>query len=524
MKRALIILLTLVVAVSAFAGGGGEAAMTEDVVLRYNNGAEPESLDPALVTGVPEHNIYMALFEGLVTYDPETLDPVPGVAERWESNADGTQWTFYLREDARWSDGVAITAQTVVDSWLRTLAPETASEYAYMQTMVVEGAADYNGGDGGPDVVGIRAIDDYTFQVDLSVPAAYFVTMLPHYAFAIHPLHVIEEYGDQWTRPGNIVSNGPFILDEWIPQDRIVVIKNDTYWDADAVQLDQIVFYPIDEENTSLNLFLQGQIDWIETVPNARLDEMKLRDDYHNNAAFITYYYIFNTTIEPLDDARVRRALSMAIDRTELVEQVTRGGQFPAFGLTPPLANYPAVVGFEEDFDEARRLLAQAGYPNGDGFPTFTILYNTSEGHRRIAEYVQQKWNEVLGIDVEILNQEWGTYLDSRDALNFDIARAGWQGDYIDPNSFLDMFITDGPQNDGKWSNAEYDELIETALTQSGQRRLNTLREAEELLMEELPIMPMYFYATSNWIDTDVWGGWYTNILDLHPFKNIYRR
>ena len=524
MKKILIILLTLFVAMSAFARGGDEVGMTEQVVLRYNNGAEPESLDPALVTGVPEHNIYMALFEGLVTYDPETLEPVPGVAERWESNDDGTQWTFYLRDDAAWSDGVPITAQTVVDSWLRTLAPETASEYAYMQTMVVEGAADYNSGDAGADVVGIRALDETTFQVDLSAPAAYFVSMLAHYAYSIQPLHIIEEFGDEWTRPANIVSNGPFLLDEWIPQDRIVVIKNPDYWDADVVELDQIVFYPIDDQNTALNLFLQDQIDWIEEVPNARLDEMKLRDDYHNNAAFITYYYIFNTEVEALDDVRVRQALSYAIDRTELVEQVTRGGQFPAYGLTPPLANYPEVVGFEEDFEEARDLLADAGYPNGDGFPTLTILYNTSEGHKRIAEYVQQKWNEVLGIQVEILNQEWGTYLDSRDAGDFDISRAGWQGDYIDPNSFLDMFITGSSQNDGKWSNAEYDELIETALTQSGETRLDTLREAEEMLMEELPIMPFYYYATSNWIDTDVWGGWYTNILDIHPFKDIYRK
>jgi len=269
-------LLMAFVAVAVFAEGTQETE-DEEIVFRLNNGTEPESLDPALISGVPENQIYMGLFEGLVVPDPETLQAKPGIAERWEVSDDGRTYTFYLREDAVWSDGVDITAQTVRDSWLRFLNPETAADYTYMMVdeAMVLGAADYNSGEAGPEAVQIRAVDEKTFQVTLDRPRAFFVDMLNHYAFAVHPLHVIEEYGDAWTRPGNIVSNGPFTLDTWVPQDRIELVKNPTYWDAENVQLDRVVLYPIDDQNTALNLYQDGQIDWLKTVAPARLDEMK---------------------------------------------------------------------------------------------------------------------------------------------------------------------------------------------------------------------------------------------------------
>ena len=536
MKKLLIILLVLAVAATAFAGGKGEQAPApekeaaapakEPVVFHYNNLTEPQSLDPAVVTGVPEHRIYMALFEGLVAYHPETLAAVPGVAESWEISDDGLTITFKLRKDAIWSDGTPVTAPQFVKSWLRFLDPELAAEYTYMMNMVIKGAEAYNSGEAGPEAVQIRAPDDYTFQFDLIGPAPYALDMLTHYAFAVHPIHAIEKYGDDWIRPDNIVSNGPFVLEEWTPQDKLVVVKNDKYWDAGAVKLDKIVFYPIEDENTSLNLFLDGQLDWIELVPDARLDEMKLHPTYKVAPAFITYYYIFNTKREPLDDTRVRKALAMAIDRQELVDKVTRGGQFPAFGITPPLAYYPKVVAFKEDVEGAKKLLAEAGFPGGKGFPKFTILYNTSEGHKRIAEYVQQKWAETLGIQVDIMNQEWGTYLDTRFTGNFDISRAGWQGDYVDPNTFLDMWITDSDLNDGKWSNKEFDDLIfKAARMPAGQERLDALSRAEEIMIgEDMAIMPFYYYTRTNWIDTNKWGGWYKTILDIQPWKDIYKK
>jgi len=529
MKKVLFVLLAAVIAFS-FLSCEKEKEMTETeskepVELVFNNEAEPESLDPAIIEGVPEHNIYMMLFEGLVTYDPETLDAVPGVAESWDVSDDGLTWTFNLRDDAVWTDGTPVTAQQFVDSWLRFLNPETAAAYTYMMNMVIEGASAYNSGEAGPEAVQIRALDDKTFQFDLVGPAPYVLGMLSHYAFAVHPTQTVEEFGSEWTKPENIVTNGPFKLAEWMPHDKIVVEKNESYWDAENVQLDKITVYPIDDQNTSLNMYKQGEIDWIQTVPQNMIEEMKLDDNYHVNASFITYYYFLNTEVEPLDDVRVRKALGMTIDRQELVDQVTREGQFPAYGITPPLANYPAVEGFEEDFDAARELLAEAGFPNGEGFPEFTILYNTSEGHKAIAEYVQQKWKEELNIDVTIENQEWATFISNRQGGNFEIGRAGWQGDYVDPNTFLDMFIKGSGNNDGRYDNPEYDALIRKAsLMPGGEERYAVLREAEELLIDEMAIIPFYFYTTSNWIDTDTWGGWYETILDVHPFKFIYKK
>ncbi len=540
MKKLLFALLIMAIAFSAFAGGNKEKAApakaapaataapvkAEPVVFKFNNGTEPQSLDPAEIQGVPEHNVYMSLFEGLVTYNPKTLAAEPGLAKSWDKSSDGLTWTFHLRK-TNWSDGTPITAQQVVDSWLRFLNPKTAAVYAYLPGMIIKGAADYNAGKTGPESVAIKALDDYTFQFTLNGPAPYALGMLSHYAFAVVPLQTIAKYGTKWTRPENIVTNGPFKLVEWTPHDKIVMEKNPEYWDAGNVKIDKLIFYPIEDENTALNMYKQGSLDWIQTVPDAQLDQMKLDPTYHVNAAFITYYYEFNTTKKPFNNPDVRKALSMAINRQELVDKVTRGGQFPAFGLTPPLADYPAVVAFKEDPAKAKELLAKAGYPNGKGFPKTTILYNTSEGHKKIAEYVQQKWKEVLNINVSIENQEWATYLDNRQHQNFDVCRAGWQGDYVDPNTFLtDLLQSKAGNNDGRYSNPKYDALLaKAAKLPDGKERMGILRQAEELAIgQDMAVMPFYYYTTSNWINTNVWGGWYTNILDVHPFKDIYKK
>jgi len=535
MKKLIVIAMLLLLVVPAFIFAGGDQeekdmapAAAEPVVFRFNNGAEPESLDPAVIEGVPEHNVYTSLFEGLVSYNPETLGAEPGVAESWDVSDDALTWTFHLRKDAVWSDGVNITAQQFVDSWLRFMDPETAAVYAYLPAMIIKGAAEYNAGEGAAEDVAIRALDDYTFQFELTGPAPYALGMLTHYAFAVVPMHAIEEFGDSWTRPENMVSNGPFNLKTWIPQDKIVMVKSPSYWDRDAVSIDEIIYFPIDDQNTSVNMYLNGEVDWIQEVPPNQLDKMKLDKGYITNPTFIMYYYKFNQTKPPFDDVRVRKAFAMAIDRQELVDQVTRGGQFPAYGVTPPLAGlYPAVVAFEENFDEARKLLAEAGYPNGEGFPTTSILYNTSEGHKNIAQYVQQKWTEVLGVDVQIENQEWATYLDNMQNQNFDIARSGWQGDYVDPNTFLtDLLHSESGNNDGRYNNPAYDALLAKAATMpDGQERYDVLAEAEQLAIgTDMACMPFYYYATPNWIDQDVWGGWYPTIQDIHPFKNIYKK
>ena len=529
MKKIMCILLVLSVSFSMFANGEQEKPVVSDdeVVFIRNNGTEPQSLDPGHIEGVPEHNIYMCIFEGLVTYDPKTLEAIPAVAESWDISEDQLTYTFHLRKDAKWSDGVPITAQTVVDSWLRFLSPELAAAYAYLPGMIVKGALEYNSGTAGPESVAIRALDEHTFQFELVGPAPYALNMLPHYAFGIVPMHAIEKYGDAWIRPENFVGNGPFTVETWSPHDKLVMVKNDAYWDADNVKLDKVIFYPIEDVNTSVNMFIQGDIDWIENVPDAQLEKMQLRDDYNVNPAFTTGYYIFNFTNPVLKDVRVRKAMCMAIDRQQMVDRVLRGGQFPAYGITPPLPRYEAVVGFDENIKEARQLLAEAGYPDGKGFPEMCILYNTNEGNKKLAEYIQQQWAENLHLNITIENQEWATFIDNRQAQQFDIGRAAWQGDYVDPNTFLqDLLHSQSGNNDGLYNNAEFDALLNKAtLMPDGQERFDTLRRAEEIaFQEDFALVPLYYYTRSNWIDLNKWGGWYMNTLDIHPYKFIYKK
>ncbi|MDY0371821.1 MAG: peptide ABC transporter substrate-binding protein [Sphaerochaetaceae bacterium] len=499
------------------------AVPAEDaVVFKLVNGAEPESLDPHQIQGVPEHRIYETIFEGLVAYDPKTARAIPGLAKSWEGNEEGTQYTFHLR-DAVWSDGVAITAQTVVDSWLRELNPETASPYAWFPAMFLKGAEEYNAGVAGKEVVGIRALDDKTFQMDLIGPLPYAIDALAHYSFAVVPLHAIEKYGSEWTLPKNFVGNGPYVLKEWVPQSYIKAVPNPTYWDKDAVQLDEAIFYALDDNNTAYNMYLNGEVDWITTIPLDQLEAASLRRDYHKAPQVATYYYVFQTEKAPFDDVRVRKALAMSFDRQALVDQVTRGGQIPAWGIVPEMAGYASLGEPIYDIAAARKLLADAGYPNGVGFPKTTILYNTSDAHKAIAEFLQQEWKKNLNVTLELENQEWATYLSNRNTGDFQVARAGWVGDYQDPNTFLDMFITGGGMNGGKYSNEIYDILVKEAATMSGADRMDVLLQAEDILVnEDQAVMNIYYYTTNNMIDTTKWGGWYTNTMDYHPLKDVY--
>ncbi len=529
MKKLLVLLLVLSLAFAFFGCKQEEAAVEEaaeePAEFILVNGTEPESLDPHLISGVPEHRIYMSLFEGLVSYDPETAEPVPGLAESWEISDDGTVYTFKLRETT-WSDGVPITAQTVVDSWLRMLDPETAAPYAWFPNMFIKGGEAYNAGEAGPEAVGVSAVDDYTFRLELVGPLPYVLGALPHYSFAVVPMHAIEEFGTEWTLPENFVGNGPFTLEEWAPQERVSVVPNDTYWDAGTVSLDRVVYLPIDDNNTGYNMYINGEIDWMTTVPLDQMDSAKLRDDYQNAPYLGTYYYTIQNEKAPFDDPRVRKALAMAFDRETLVEKVSKGGQLPAYTMVPDMAGYPGIEGNRTDIEAAKQLLADAGYPGGEGFPTFEILYNTSESHKKIAEYVQEQWVENLGVECELINQEWSTYLANRRAGEFQVARAGWIGDYQDPNTFLDMFVTGGAMNGGKYSNDEYDELIfEAARTPAGPERFDILTEAESIFIEEdQGVIPVYYYTTNNMVDLSEWGGWYVNTMDYHPMKHVYKK
>ncbi len=526
MKKLLIILLALLVAGSLFAAGEQEEAAEEEVVFRVINGAEPPTLDPSLSEDTTSHNILIALFDGLLIYDPKTNDGIPGIAESWDISENGSLYTFHLRE-ATWSDGVPITAQTFVDSWLRTLNPETASPYAWLMGMVVEGANEYNSGEAGPEAVQIKAVDDYTFQVKMVGPVPYVTSMLPHTIFGVLPMHVIEEHGEEWVLPGNMVTNGAFTLEEWKPQEVLSVVKNPMYWDAENVQLDKIVYDPSDDNTTRLNMYLAGEGDWLNGgLPPDQLDAMKLRDDYQTIPALATYFYEFNHTEPPFDDADVRKALAMSIDKQTLVERVSKGGQIPTDTVVPDMAGYDKPEGNGYNVEAAKEHLADAGYPNGDGFPEVTILYNTSEGHKKIAEYAQQQWEQNLGISLEIENAEWKTVLARGKEQDFQILRMGWIGDYLDPNTFLELFQTGAGQNYGLYSNPEFDRLIkEAARMPAGDERMSKLERAEEIFItEDQGILPIYYYTNINMIDLDVWGGWYNCTQDWHHPKFIYKK
>ncbi|MGN3974232.1 peptide ABC transporter substrate-binding protein [Tsuneonella sp. SYSU-LHT278] len=507
-----------------------EKAAAEGILL-FGNGSEPKGIDPHLVTGVPENHIISALIEGLVAYHPTNdLEAAPGMAERWESNADFSEWTFHLR-DAQWSNGDPVTAQDFVYSWKRMLSPELGAEYAPM-LYVIRNAEKFNKGeitDFGQ--VGVKAIDAKTLKVELEGSTSYFPLMLQHYSFFPVNPRAVEEHGGMtdrqsgWSTRENFVGNGPFRIKQWVTNQVLEVERNPTYWDAETVKLNGIRFYPIDNVNSEETMFRNGRLHLTNTVFPDKIPFFrktmpeKLRiDPYLGN-----YFYRLNVTRKPLDDKRVRRALALALDKKLIVEKVTKGGQEPATGFVPQgIPGYEPSDAVQFRPDEARRLLADAGYPGGKGFPKIEIMINTSEAHRKIAEAVQELWRRELGINVGIYNQEWKVYLDNQTNLNYDISRAGWIADYVHPSTFIDMFTTGNGNNDTGWSNPQYDRLVDAARTaRSEDERVELMHRAEAILLEEMPVIPIYWYTRTYLKDPRVMG-WNPTLLDNHPYKHVW--
>ncbi len=504
----------------------------EEQILLKGNGAEVATLDMHLATGVTEYKVLTALFEGLMRPNPKTVAPVePAVAERYEMSEGGTRYTFYLRENARWSNGDPVTAHDFVFAYQRILSPKLAGEYAYMLYPMVNAEA-YNKGEITDfSKVGVKALDDRTLQIDLQSPTPYFLSLLIHYTWwPVHPPTILA-HGDidtrdsKWTRPGNMVSNGPFTLERWSMNDVLVTRKNPLYWDADNVKLNGVNFLPIDNLNTEERAFRAGQIHITESIPLSKIDSYKARNDpaLKINPYLGIYYYLLNTSHAPLDKPKVRKALSLALDRQMICDQILRGGQSPAFHFTPPdTAGYTTEFKLTENVAEARKLLAEAGYPNGKGFPTLEILYNTSESHKLIAEAIQQMWRKNLGIDVALINQDWKVYLQSRREGTFDIARAAWIGDFNDPVTFLELMQTDSGNNHSRWGSEKFDALLAKASkTQDQKERYAILQQAEALMLEEQPVIPIYFYMSAYLVNPAV-KGWYPNIMDEHPYWAVW--
>jgi len=517
-------------------GGGSNLSRVEqgtiDGVLHFGNGTNIQTTDPHIATGLPEHHVITSIFEGLVTKNPYTLEPEPGVAESWDISSDGLTYTFYLRENALWSNGDLITAEDFRWSWERALTPELAAQNSYMLYPILNAEAFNTGEISDFSQVGIKVISDLVLEVQLRAPTPFFLQLMDHYI--TYPVHreTVESFGlytdnlSRWSREGNIVSNGPFELTEWQVNSHVRVEKRENYWDADTVKLNAIVFYPTENLITEERMFRDGLLHRTEEVPLDKVPVYLAEDpDSIVIAPYLSsYFYLINTTREPFNDVNVRRALSMAVDRDLLNETVLENIMQPAYFLTPPgTIGYEPPVTFGYDPEQARALLVDAGYPNGEGFPTFEILYNTQENHRKIAIAIQEMWREQLNINVSIVNQEWQVYLESVDNMNYDVARRGWVGDYVDPNTYLDMYITGGGNNNVGFSNPRYDEIVidEAPLKLDNKERFALYREAETILMNEMPIIPIYIYQTKNLKSPDIKGA-PSNIMDHYNWKYIY--
>lgn len=530
-------LLTISLLLLLGACGGGDNlsqvdAGNESGTLHFGNGTEPQGLDPHIVTGVPEHHIITALFEGLVSKDPYTLEPIPAAAESWDISEDGRIYTFHLRENARWSNGDPVTAEDFRWSWQRVLSPELGSQYNYMLYPVLKAEAYANGEISDFSQVGARAPDSHTFVVELENPTPYLLQLLDHYStFPVHPPTILAHGSmtdriSQWTRVNNMVSNGPFTLTNWQINSQIRVEKSASYWDAENVKLNAIVFYPTENTTTEERMFRDEEIHFTNTIPMDKISTYQsAASDLLQLSPYLgTYYYLINTEKAPFNDLRVRKALAMSVDRDLLTETVMRGTVSPAYALTPPgtLGYHPPKT-FDYDPEQARQLLAEAGFPNGQGFPSFEILYNTLDEHRRIAVAIQEMWRQNLGINVELLNQEWRVYLDSQDNMNYDVSRRGWIGDYVDPNSFLDMMITGGGNNKTGFADPRYDELVmDIAPTKLNEdERFEAYYEAETILMEDMPIIPLYTYQSRHLRHPSL-QGMPPNIMDYYNWKYVY--
>ncbi len=554
-------------------------------IVRYVSGPEPESLDPQIGTGQVEQRIYLALFEGLVEYDPQTLEPIPAIAERWESNADSTEFTFYLRRNARWSNGEPIIAKDFVYTMRRGLDPKFASRAAG-QAYYIKNAKAFNEGAAfvqdaatgeflkdtessvptrltlpqgekqkivllktnpkleqtvagktlvpvrGEDV-GVEAIDDYTVRIFLTQPVPFFVKILPYNFFRLVPEKIIAQFGVKWTSPENIITSGAFTLKEWSPYDEIVVERNRNYWDAANVRLEQIKFYPVEDQAAVMNLYKTGEIDatYNHSVPRSWLYMIQKKLDHQDALEASIEYYIINTTKPPMNDVRVRKAFALALNKSLIT--ATRRTAKPLSTLIPldVFKGYPSVQAVEFNPEKAKQLLAEAGYRDAAGnydpgkFPIeeVAITYNTNESNRFIAEIIQSQWKQNLGLTVPLKNMENKTFVSVTAKLEYKgFARYGYAADYIDPYSLLSIFATSGGDNGTGWNDERYVKLLDVAnQTLDAERRNQLLAEAEQLFLSEQPIIPLTTTST-NWLKKPYIKGMFPNALTLHPWKFVY--
>ncbi|EHQ1931053.1 oligopeptide ABC transporter substrate-binding protein OppA [Salmonella enterica] len=521
-------ILTAFIAASAATAADVPAGvqLADKQTLVRNNGSEVQSLDPHKIEGVPESNVSRDLFEGLLISDVEG-HPSPGVAEKWE-NKDFKVWTFHLRENAKWSDGTPVTAHDFVYSWQRLADPNTASPYAsYLQYGHIVNIDDIIAGKKPATDLGVKALDDHTFKVTLSEPVPYFYKLLVHPSVSPVPKSAVEKFGDKWTQPANIVTNGAYKLKNWVVNERIVLERNPQYWDNDKTVINQVTYLPISSEVTDVNRYRSGEIDMTyNNMPIELFQKLKkeIPNEVRVDPYLCTYYYEINNQKAPFNDVRVRTALKLALDRDIIVNKVKNQGDLPAYSYTPPYTDGAKLVEPEwfkwsqqKRNEEAKKLLAEAGF-TADKPLTFDLLYNTSDLHKKLAIAVASIWKKNLGVNVNLENQEWKTLLDTRHQGTFDVARAGWCADYNEPTSFLNTMLSDSSNNTAHYKSPAFDKLIaDTLKVADDTQRSELYAKAEQQLDKDSAIVPVYYYVNARLVKP--WVGGYTG---KDPLDNIY--
>jgi len=502
-------------------------------ILLMGNSADPSTLDPTLSTGLPEFKILSGLFEGLVRADEKTLEVLPAIAKSWKISPDKKIYTFYLDKNAKWSDGEPVKASDFEFAWKRAVSPKIASEYATLHYCIKNARAINLGKEKDISKLGVKSLDTHTLEVELETPVPYFLNMLYLNVFYPLPEHVLKKFGADktrnsiWTRAGNMVSNGAFTLEKWKINELVYIKKNPNYREADKIKINGIKFFPIGNANTEDRAFRSGQLHITDSVALPRIDSIKKKfaTQLRKSDWLGTYFYIFNTRRPPLDNPKVRKALSISINRQVIIDAFLKVGQTPAYSIVPPNCSQSwrknDQIKFSEDLTQAKELLAQAGYSDISKFPKLKLVYNTSEIHKPIAEAIQQMWKNNLGIDVELYNLSWPAYIVARSSGDFDIARSSWIGDFDAPETFLSLFDSASELSNTGYADKSYDNLLQKASNaKSNKERIEFLKLAENKIAEDMPIIPIYYYARVYLISHLV-KNWNSNILDYHNYRNV---
>ncbi|MGE9550102.1 peptide ABC transporter substrate-binding protein [Erwinia amylovora] len=523
--------LSLAVSASLYAADvppGTQLAARQEIVRHIKD--EPASLDPAKAVGLPEIQVIRDLFEGLTNQDAQG-NIVPGVATQWQTT-DNKTWIFTLRKDARWSNGEPVTANDFVYSWRRLVDPKVGSTFAWFAELAgIQNAAAITKGEITPDKLGVIALDDHRLKVTLDKPVPFFVSLTANFSLYPVPEKIVEKSGKDWTQPGNLVGNGAYKLQERVVNEKLVLVRNDRYWDNAHSVLTKVTFVPINEESSATKRYRADDIDITESFPKNMYGLLKkqIPGEVYTPDQLGTYYYAFNTTKGPTADVRVRKALSWSIDRKIIAEKVLGTGEKPAWHFTPDVtAGFNAKPDFIQQHSQAelnaqaKALLAAAGY--GPTHPLdLTLLYNSSENNQKIAIAVASMWKKNLGVTVKLQNQEWKTYIDSRNTGNFDVIRASWVGDYNDPSTFLSLLTSTHSGNIAKFKNADYDAVIEQASRETnGDKRNDDYNRAEQIIADQVPIAPLYQYTNGRLIKPWVKGYPITNPEDVAYSRTMY--